>query len=70
MADFGSNLKRIRQEKEMTQMEVAVKSGLPLGTVVRIEAGGVNPRVDTADKIATALGVSITDLLSDRAQAG
>lgn len=50
-------LKEIRQSKHMTQMELAIKSGLSLPTVGRVERGDCKPSYKTAVRIARALGI-------------
>lgn len=63
MTILAQNMKHLRAGVGMTQEMLARTADLPLGTITRIEGGKVNPRVDTAEKIASALGVTISDLL-------
>jgi transcriptional regulator with XRE-family HTH domain len=62
---IAMNIKRLRAEKGMTQMSLARAADLPLGTIARIEAGNSMPRVDTAEKLASGLGVPLGDLLKE-----
>ena len=56
-------LRKIRLQKKMSQQELAAASGVPQGVISDIESGVTrNPRVDTAIKIANALGCSIDEL--------
>ena len=57
-------LKRIRNERGMTQEGLALVSGLGKNTVIRIELGKHKPRRDTILMLAKALGVGQTDLCS------
>ena len=58
MADF--KIKELCKEKGITQKELAEKIGLtPIGLA---KAGSGNPTIETLEKIATGLGVSVIDL--------
>jgi transcriptional regulator with XRE-family HTH domain len=56
-----SELKKIRELKNLTQEELAEKSGLSVRTIQRIEAG-VQPKGYTLKALAVSLGISETDL--------
>lgn len=56
-----SELKKIRELKNLTQEELAEKSGLSVRTIQRIEAG-VQPKGYTLKALALSLGVPETDL--------
>ena len=59
------NLKEIKHEKGMHAKDIAEKAGLPIKTVERIFAGRTaNPMLDTLERIANALGVSLREILS------
>lgn len=51
-----------RRERELTQMQLAVKTGLTLGTIQSIESARRGVTLHTAKRIADALGVAITDI--------
>src|SRR5262245_59462886 len=55
---FGQVLKRLRQEAGLSQMDLAVKAGLNLFTVAKIEQGHREPSWATVQALARALGVS------------
>jgi transcriptional regulator with XRE-family HTH domain len=59
---IGKNLRRVREEKLMTQQEVATAADLNLSTVMRIENDRVEPRFSTIRKLANALGVDAREL--------
>ena len=63
-AVIAKNAKRLRLEREMTQAQVAKKSGVSVPTYSKIETGTSSPRVDTLYKIASALGAGIHELLA------
>lgn len=59
------NLKEIKQEKKMSVKQIAELASLPEKTVTRVLSGKTaNPYIDTLDRIATALGCSIGDILA------
>lgn len=60
---IGQNIKRIREKKGITQIDLAYECGFEKGNMSRIEAGRTNPTIKTLAKIAEALGVSITDII-------
>ena len=60
------NLKRIKQEKNLTTAQLVERSNLPEKTVTRILKGTtMNPYLDTLDRLCTALECSLGDLLAD-----
>jgi transcriptional regulator with XRE-family HTH domain len=59
MADtFSSVLKRLRAKGGLSQMDLAVKAGLNLFTVAKLEQGQREPTWATVQALAAALGVS------------
>jgi len=64
MSTIGKNIKRYRQEKELSQDKLSKLADLSLNTVVKIELDeSPNPTIETIQKIAKALAVSVDDLL-------
>ena len=59
----GRNVRRVRQEKELTQEQLAEVSGFSQQYISGLEQGRRNPTVVTVYEIATALGVNYLDLL-------
>jgi transcriptional regulator with XRE-family HTH domain len=59
---IGKNLRRVREERLMTQQEVATAADLNLSTVMRIENDRVEPRFSTIRRLANALGVDAREL--------
>lgn len=64
--NIADNLKRIRGDRGFTQVEVSDRSGVPLDTLRKIEAGGRNSRIDTLEKLARSLDVTVNDLLVEQ----
>ncbi len=68
MKNIKVNLRKIRDEKKMTQLQVCEKAGMKVKTKIitgeygYIEMGKRMPRVDKALKIARALGVKVENI--------
>lgn len=65
MADFdilSDKIRSIRRSLNMSQVELAEKSGVSVNSIRLCEGGKVQPRIETIIKIAGALGVRIEDL--------
>jgi transcriptional regulator with XRE-family HTH domain len=61
---FATNIKRIREEKNITQSELAERSGLKQATLSRIETSVVWPDYNTIVSICDALKCEHTELTS------
>lgn len=61
-----NNVKKIREEKNMTQIQLCVKALLCPATINRIETYHFQPRLATEKKIARALGVSVWEAFPDK----
>ncbi len=62
----SNNIRRIRQKKGISQDRLSKEADLALNTIVKIETGeSPNPTVETLEKIAKALGVSVAELFKD-----
>lgn len=60
----GRNVKRTRQEKGLTQEQLAELSGFSQQYISGLEQGRRNPTVVSLYELATALGISHTELVS------
>lgn len=64
MSTIGKNIKQYRQGKGLSQDKLSKLADLSLNTVVKMELDeSPNPTIETIQKIAKALGVSVDDLL-------
>lgn len=62
MLHYSTNIKALRQAKNLTQAELA--EGIASQSVIsNIEKGTISPGIDILEKIATKLGISLQDLL-------
>ena len=64
-AIFGKNVRRLRQQKHLTQEELAFNSEIDLTYLGGIERGRRNPSLLVMARIAKALSVPMTKLLSE-----
>jgi transcriptional regulator with XRE-family HTH domain len=64
-ARLGAAVKTCRARRDLTQEQLAERSGLSYKFIGEIERGGANPTVTTLGRLADALGVSVASLLGD-----
>src|SRR5262245_50399972 len=60
-AHLAQNLKRLREERGLSQRQIAELSGIPRPTWGSLEAGGANPTLAVLSRAAAALQVSIEE---------
>ncbi len=60
---IANNLRRIRNDKGMTQLQVAEKAGISTNHYALIERAEYKPTVETLEKILKALGAKSRDVL-------
>ena len=63
---IGGNLRRLREDRLLTQAELAERAGIALSSLVRIENDQVNPRFTSIRKLAQALDVHPRELTGRR----
>lgn len=62
---FGERVKRLRQERNWSQQELSLRSGISTPHISSIERGKRFPSLDYARKIADALGVGLLALCDE-----
>jgi len=61
---IGKNIRKLRQEKGISQDRLSKFADLSLNTIVNVESGGnPNPTIGTLNKIANALDVKVDSLI-------
>ncbi len=60
---LGENLRKWREKKDMSQVDLATALGVDRAYISNIENGRMNPTLSTLEKIAGALGISSSELL-------
>jgi len=63
MEDFGSNLKRFRSEKGLSQDVFATKIGVHVTNLSKYERNKSMPSLEIAEKMANALDMSLDELV-------
>ncbi len=63
--DIGRSIRKLRLLRRMTGKQLASRIGSDKGTVSRIEHGQAGLSVERLEKIATALGTGVAELLSE-----
>lgn len=63
---LARNVKRLRNAREISQMELAVAAGLSLSVIAQIEQDNrPDPRLSTLKAIADVLEVTVLDLIQE-----
>ena len=57
-----NRIKEIREQKGLTQEDVAKKAGISPNYYAKIERGTINTSIEKANKISKALGVKVSDI--------
>lgn len=60
---LGTNLRRLREAKGLSQEAFAFEAGIHRTYVSDIERGARNPTITVVENLAVALGVTASDLL-------
>ncbi len=71
MLSIGSHIREIRKAKKVTLVELSARTGVAQATLSRIETGTMIGTVESHQKVAEALGVSLSELytgVDDRAK--
>ncbi|MEM6961961.1 MAG: helix-turn-helix transcriptional regulator [Myxococcota bacterium] len=64
-AKLGARLRELRLKAQLTQAELARRTGIHRPNIARVEAGRHTPSLETLSRLATAIGVSTTLVLSE-----
>jgi transcriptional regulator with XRE-family HTH domain len=62
----GINIKQLRKEKGLNQIQLAEAIGLRQESLSRIERGRINPSMKTLKNIATELNVPVSVLFEEK----
>lgn len=61
----GKNIRRIREEMELSQGDVATRAGVTQAMLCQIERGTKNPSLQLGAELAKVLGCSLESLLKE-----
>ena len=67
---FGLRVLELRQEIGMSQEAFALRSGIARSYMSRIECGRAEPKFEVLEKLASALGVTVSSLYEAPASSG
>ena len=60
---LAQNIKKLRNQRKLSQEELAKKAGVTYSTLIKLESGvNKNPTIKTIQQIAAALDVSLDEL--------
>lgn len=62
---FGQRVKALREERNMTQLDLAVRSGMDVRQIQRIEYGEINTSIGNAFLIANAFEISLREFVGN-----
>ncbi len=62
---IGTNLRHFREQRGMTQLELAMTAEVERTRISKLELGLVNPSVLTVATICHVLGITLADLFAD-----
>lgn len=62
---FGISLRQARLRLEISQEELADRAGMHRTYVGQVESGQRNVAIDNLEKLADAVGVSLSDMLKE-----
>lgn len=60
---IGQRIKQIREEKGITQEDIAFNLDTDRANISRLESGRVNPKIGTLYNVAKELNISLPELL-------
>jgi transcriptional regulator with XRE-family HTH domain len=61
---IAKNIKKLRKQRGLSQDKLSKLANISHNTIIKIESGAIqSPTMNTASKIAKALGVSLDDLM-------
>ena len=67
MSNISQNIKKYRKKNGVSQDKLSKLAGVTYNMIIKIESGATtNPRVETLNSIAKALGVTADNLLNTK----
>jgi len=62
--EIGQRIREARRARGMTQLDLATATGIRRPNVARLERGGNTPTLETLQRIAVALGTTVSSLVT------
>lgn len=63
----GANVRRLRRNRGLSLVELGQHASVAKGTLTQLEAGRGNPTLETIEALGRALGVAVSDLVTEHA---
>lgn len=63
----GANVRRLRRNRGLSLVELGQHASVAKGTLTQLEAGRGNPTLETIQSLGRALGVAVSDLVTEHA---
>lgn len=60
---FGTRVRSIREERRLSQVQLAIANGFSISHYGKIERGEVEVRLPTMGKLARSFGIELSELL-------
>lgn len=61
---LAQNIKKLRNQRKLSQEELAKKAGVTYSTLIKLESGvNKNPTIKTIQQLAAALEVTLDELM-------
>ena len=57
--ELGDQVRSFREAQGISQAELAQRMGTSQSAIARLEAGGVDPKLETLERVSRALGVDL-----------
>ena len=64
LTEFGARIKKLRQDRQLTQNDLANKSGLHKNYIGMIERGERNPSLLNIGLISRAMDISLSEMMN------
>jgi transcriptional regulator with XRE-family HTH domain len=61
---LAANVRQLREQRGLTQAQMAKRAGIPRATWAHLESGEANPTLTVLSRVATALALSVEELIS------
>lgn len=61
---FGKRVRQLRQMQDLTQEQLAEMANLSVSFLGGVERGVKSPTIETLEKLATALGVTLGEMMN------
>ena len=61
---IGNNIKEYRENKKLTQKDIAQILGVEPGTISKYESGMIEPNIESLKKLANTFEITVDELIN------